>query len=361
MVDRTPQQIVALVRKAGVIGAGGTGYPTYAKLGAKADTVIINACECEPLLHTDQYLLKNFTDDVIQGLMIAKVATGASHAVIAVNCEDQAAIKELKKINNPQIRVHLMGNYYPAGDELLTVYDVTKRLVPEGGTPLDVGVLVLNVLTARQIYQSVNGMVATERTLTLAGAVKEPKVVSVPVGTRYSDLMAIAGGPAKGLTAASVSVLDGGPMMGSVVTNLESGIRKSTNAMIVLPTSHYVIQMKLKSTLDMIKQSKAVGGQGTQNTDLCPRHLLGHAIDPDRAMIALDYSKSEPSEPITSAFLCSACGVCEMVGDEASFTSPKRVYAEYRKRLEKAGVVNPHRRSDFTVHSQFENRKLPVS
>ncbi len=360
MSEKTPEQIVAYVREAGVIGAGGRGFPTHARLEAKADTVIINACECEPLIHTDKYLLQTFTDDVIQGLKLAMHATGAIDGVIAVNCEDLESIRALNKIQDPKIRVHLMGNYYPSGDEMLTVYDVTKRVVPEGGTPLDVGVLVLNVLTARQIYQAIQGIVATERTLTIAGAVKTPKVVSVPVGTRFSELLALAGGPSRGFSMQTLTVLEGGPMMGKVVSNLESGISKSTQAITVLPTAHYVIQMKLKSNAEIVAQSKAVSGQGTLSTDLCPRHLLGHQIDPDAAMVALDYSKSDPVSAITSAFLCSECGVCEMVGDEASFTSPKRVYLEYRKRLEKAGVKNPHHRSGFPVHSQYENRKLSL-
>ena len=254
-----------------------------------------------------------------------------------------------------------MQDYYPAGDELLTVYDVTGRVVPEGGSPLDVGVLVLNVLTSRQIYQAVNGIPATERTLTVTGAVKNPKVVSVPVGARYSELIALAGGLARSENSSTVTILEGGPMMGTVVSDLESGIGKSTHAILVLPNTHFVVQMKTKSMDEVALQSKAVSGQGTMSTDLCPRHLLGHEIQPHEAMIALDYSKAEPASAITAAFLCSGCGVCELVGDEASFTSPKRVYAEYKLRLEKAGVQNPHRRAGFTVHSQFENRKLSIA
>ena len=384
-MNKTPEQIVALVRDAGVIGAAGMGFPTHVKLTARAETVIINGSECEPLLYTDKTLLRDSADDIVQGLRLAMIAVGAHAGVIAINCEDDdgiaavdAAIAAVRaasdkvtdaatsdnvagvNVGGLSIRIHLMGNYYPAGDEMLTVYDITGKVVPEGGTPLDVGAMVLNAATAAQIYRAVNGIAVTERVITIAGAVKEPKVVTVPIGARYSELIALAGGPSAGLTLHNVTVLDGGPMMGHIVADLEEGIGKSTSAIIVLPTDHHVIQMKSKSLTENVAQSKTVSGQRTQSTDLCPRYLLGHEIEPHQAMIALDYARAEPSAEVTSAFLCSGCGICEMVGDEAAFTSPKKIYSEFKSRLLKAGVKNPHTRSGFVVHSQYQNRKLAI-
>jgi Na+-translocating ferredoxin:NAD+ oxidoreductase RnfC subunit len=358
--SRTPEEIVAWVREAGVIGAGGTGFPTDVKLQSSASIVIINGAECEPLLYSDKTVLRTHAEDVVSGLRLAMTATGATQGVIALNRDDLAGITAIRvavaEAADPRVSVHLLDNYYPSGDEMLTVYDVTGKVVPEGATPLDVGVLVLNVQTARQIDQAVNGVALTERLVTVTGAVREPKVVTVPIGTRYEDLLAMAGG----VTAENALVLDGGPMMGVPVRDLRHGIGKSTRAVTVLPASHFVARMRSQSVSETARYSLAVSGQRMQATDLCPRHLLGHSIHPHEAMIALDYGMAEPASRITESFLCSDCGVCDLVGDETSFTSPRKVYAAFRARLESAGVANPHRRAGFPVHSQYENRKLSV-
>jgi Na+-translocating ferredoxin:NAD+ oxidoreductase RnfC subunit len=358
-VVNTPEQIIALVRDAGVIGAAGVGFPTWVKLQTKVETVIVNGSECEPLLYTDKTILKNKAEDVVEGLKLAMAATHAKKGIIAMNADHRDVIDAIKKViytHAPYIKIHLLGNYYPAGDELLMVYDVTKKIIPENGTPASVDVAVLNVSTIVQIYQAVNGKPATERVVTITGEVKEPKVLTVPVGTRYSELIALAGGS----TLKEFSVLDGGPMMGNIVTDLDQGIGKSTCAIVLLPSDHYVIRMKSKTLAETVKQSRAASGQNTQCTDLCPRHLLGHEINPHQAMMAIDYHMAEPSAAITSAFLCSGCGLCEMVGNDSTFLSPKLIYSEYKRLLTKAKIKNPHTRSGFSVNSQFENRKMPT-
>jgi Na+-translocating ferredoxin:NAD+ oxidoreductase RnfC subunit len=356
-MNLAPEHIVALVQNAGVIGAAGVGFPTHVKLQASVETVIVNGSESEPLLCTDKTILKTKALDVIEGLKIAMHAMGAKDGVIALNQNDRDVVAAVKKhLPASGIRIHLMGNYYPAGDELLTVYDVTKKIVPEGGNPLDVKVAVFNPLTMLQVYQAVNGKPATERMVTIAGEVKEPKVVTVPIGTRYSELIRLAGGS----TLKEFTVLDGGPMMGSLVANLNAGIGKSTAAIVVLPSDHFIIRMKQKTVSETVALSKVASGQNALTTDLCPRHLLGHAIHPHETITALDYGMAEPSRHVTEAFLCSGCGICEMVGAETTFVSPKKIYGEYQRLLTKAKIKNPHVCAGFAVHSQFENRKLSI-
>ncbi len=354
-LNKTPESIIERVRDAGVVGAAGLGFPTHLKLQAKVETVIVNGSECEPLLFTDKTLLKTKAEGIIEGLKLAMIATGAKEGVIAINCDDEDGIAAIKKvISAPQtvrsenIKIHLLGNYYPAGDEFLTVYDVTQKVIPENGTPVTVGVMVLNVLTTLQIYQAVNGVPTTLRMVTIAGEVKEPKVVSVPIGTPYSELIALAGGS----RLKNYSVLEGGPMMGRLVSDLNEGIAKSTTGIVLLPQDHFVIRLK---------SSKPINAQSAEFTEFCPRHLLGHEIDPEATMLALNYQTPEKSQTITSAFLCSGCGICEIMSSDGSLASPKKIYHEYQKRLLKAGVKNPHIRSGFSVHSQFENRKLATS
>ena len=358
-MNKTPGEIVELVRNAGVVGAGGAGFPTYVKLQAKVETVIVNGSECEPLLYSDKSVLKVKPQDVIEGLQIAMAATGADEGVIAVKghyTDVVASIQNAIPTTAKNIRIHLLDNYYPAGDEFLTVYDVTKKVIPEGGIPLNVGVVVINVMTATQIYHAVNGKPVTERVVTIAGEVHEPKVVSVPIGTPYSELIKLAGGS----KLKEFTVLDGGPMMGNIVSDLSLGISKTTSGIILLPNDHFVINMKTKTVNQMVKLSKAACCQCSRCTDLCPRNLLGHEIYPHLAMRSIDYNMSEPSEHITSAFLCSQCGVCELVACDFMFLSPKKIYGEFKKQLVKAGVKNPHTRSGFPVHSQYENRKTSI-
>ena len=356
-MNKTPEQIIELVRNAGVVGAGGAGFPTYLKLQAKVDTVIINGSECEPLLYSDKALLLDRPGDVIEGLKSAMKATGAKEGVIAVNGHYRNIADSIQKIiSSPDqnIRVHLLNDYYPAGDEFLMVYDITKKVIPEGGLPTAVGVSVINAMTAAQIHHAVNGKPVTERLVTITGEVHEPKVVQVPIGTPYSELIKLAGGS----KLKNYAVLDGGPMMGNLISQLENGISKTTTGIIILPLDHFVIQMKTKSSKQMVKLSKAACCQCSQCTDLCPRNLLGHEINPDLAMRSIDYNMSEPSSHVTSAFLCSQCGLCELVACDSKFLSPKKIYAEFKKQLIQAGIKNPHQRSGFSVHSQFENRKV---
>ncbi len=357
-MSRTPKNIINAVHSAGVVGAGGGGFPTHVKLAAKVDIILANGSECEPLLATDKTLIKNRADLIIDGIKVSMEATGAKEGIIAVKGYYKDVVKALNKAleGEENIRIHLLDNYYPAGDEFFTVYDATKRIIPEGGIPLNVGVVVSNVLSLAQIAHAVNGKPVTERILTIAGEVENPMVLTVPIGTTYSDIIKMAGG----LKDSDVTVIDGGPMMGNIVTDLDAGIAKTTSGILVLPTDNFVIRMKTKTLSQMIKLSKAACCQCNRCTDLCTRYLLGHEIYPHKTMRTIDYNISEPTEHITSAFLCSQCGMCEMVSCDFMLLSPKQIYAEYRKKLVAAGVKNPHTRSGFEVHSQLEHRKVSI-
>ena len=356
---KTPEEIIQAVFNAGVVGAGGGGFPTHIKLKAQVDTVIANGSECEPLLGSDKALLKNRAYAVIDGLKLAMSATGAGTGYIAVKGDYEDIVAVLKKEIPPDgsITLHLLDNYYPAGDEFLTVYDVTGRIIPEGGLPLHVGVLVSNVLSLAQISDAVNGKPVTERPVTIAGSVRQPQVVTVPIGTTYRDLIELAGGT---LEPTDV-LLDGGPMMGTIVDDPGRGIARTTGGVTVLPEDHHIIKMQNISLSGMVKKSKAACCQCIRCSDLCPRNLLGHALYPHMTMRTIDYNLAEPTGHITSAFLCSQCGMCELVACDVMQLSPKRIYAEYKKLLAAKGIKNPHRLSPTSVSPELEYRKVPIS
>lgn len=357
-MNRTPEQIISAVRKAGVVGAGGGGFPAYVKLGSKVDTVIANGSECEPLLATDKTLMKERPDLVLDGVQLAMKATGASKGIIAIKGHYTDVVESVKKIlpKDGTVAIHLLENYYPAGDEFLLVYDVLKRVIPEGGIPLNVGVVVSNVVSLAQISHAVNGKPVTERIVTITGEVVRPCVVSVPIGTTYKELIKMAGG----LTVPDAELIDGGPMMGKIIENYSAGIAKTTSGVIALPPDHFVVQMIKKPLTQMIKQSKAACCQCFRCTDLCPRNLLGHELHPHMTMRTIDYNTSEPASHITSAFLCSQCGVCELIACDFMRLSPRKILGAYRKEMAGRGYKNPHTRSGFSVRSQYENVKISI-
>ncbi len=354
-----PSQIVNAVKNAGIIGAGGGGFPTHIKLQAKVDTIIANGSECEPLLSSDKTLMLNRPDLLIDGLTLAMHACGASKGIIGIKGHYKNVVDSVKNAlpKDGVVSVHLLDNYYPAGDEFLLVKDITGKVIPEGGLPLQVGVLVGNVLTLSQVYSAVHGKPVTERYVTLNGEFNEPKVVCPPIGTTYLDLIKIAGG----LKQDDAVLIDGGPMMGNIVNNIEDGVRKTTSGVIALPKEHFIVKMKMRPLSQMLHQSKAACCQCIRCTDLCPRNLIGHDIHPHMTMRTVDYNMHEPTKHVTSAFLCSGCGVCEMIACDVMRLSPKRIYAEYKKQLTTRGIKSPHTRTNVEAHSEYASRKTSIS
>jgi Na+-translocating ferredoxin:NAD+ oxidoreductase RnfC subunit len=357
-MSRTAEEIIQAVQAAGVAGAGGGGFPTHLKLKARVDTVIANGSECEPLLASDQSLLKEKPYLVIEGIKYAMTATGAKTAYIAVKGHYRDAVSAIEKElpTDGSIRIHLLENYYPAGDEFLTVYDVTGRVIPEGGLPLHVGVLVGNVLSLAQVAQAVNGKPVTERPVTIAGSVQRPQVVTVPIGTTYRDLIELSGGTQQPTDV----LLDGGPMMGQVVDDPNRGIGKTTSGVVALPADHFIMRLQRTTISQMVKKSKAACCQCFRCTDLCPRNLIGHGLYPHMTMRTIDYNLSEPTDHITSAFLCSQCGLCELVACDFMLLSPRKIYAEYRELLTAKGIKNPHRRTGLAILPELAYRKVSV-
>ncbi len=358
-MSKRAEKIIRAVQESGVIGAGGGGFPTHVKLKAKVDIVIANGSECEPLIVSDKTLLKKQAASVVEGVALAMEATGAQSGLIAVKGHYHEVVNAVRKAlpGDGRINIHLLENYYPAGDEFLTVFDCTGRVIPEGGLPLDIGVVVCNVLTFSQVADAVGGKPVTERPVTIAGSVRKPVVVVAPIGTPYADLLEEAGGASD----PGDVLIDGGPMMGNLIDDPRLGIARTTSALLVLPADHFIVRLKKTSLTQMVNKSKAACCQCFRCTDLCPRSLLGHSLYPHLTMRSLDYGLSEPSGHVTSAFLCSQCGVCELLACDAMLLSPRRVLAEYKRLLIARGIKNPHTRTKLHVLPEIAYRKIPIS
>jgi len=354
----TNTNIVEIVKRAGVIGAGGGGFPTWVKFRSKVDVVIANGSECEPLLRSDLTEMERKPDDIVRGLMCAMNVTGAKRGVIALKHHRKDAINALSKAipDDGSIKLHLLDNYYPAGDEFILVYEVTGKVIPEGGIPLSVGVLVNNVTTLIQVADAVNGKPVIERNVTLQGEFNEPKVVTVPIGTTYKELIKIAGG----FTRQDSVLLDGGPMMGKIVQNREEGIGKTTSGIIALPPDHFIIRSISKPISLSIKQARSACCQCLRCSEMCPRNLIGHTIYPHMTMRTVGYIEDLPLNYVTSAFLCSSCGVCELIACDVMQLSPRKIFAAYREKLIKNGIKNPHKNSPINASERFIDARLPL-
>ncbi|MCP5021379.1 MAG: hypothetical protein GY930_06345, partial [bacterium] len=180
------------LRSCGVVGAGGAGFPAYVKAQARAEIVIVNAAECEPLLHKDKELLTHYQAGVLEGLRQLMGAVGARRGIVAIKEKYATRIDALEKalVDEPRIEVARLGDFYPAGDEVITIFETTGRVVPPGGLPLDVGCVVSNVET---LLNMARGEVVTHKYLTVAGLVPEPVTVRAPLGIRFKDLLAHVG------------------------------------------------------------------------------------------------------------------------------------------------------------------------
>lgn len=171
------KNLIDIIAKSGIVGAGGAGFPTHVKMNAKAEYVIINGAECEPLLRVDQQLMAVETKKILDALKLCMEAVGADKGVIALKGHYEAAINSFNQLLGEYegISLHLLPNFYPAGDEQITVYEVTGRIVPEGGIPLQCGVIVSNVETMLNIYNAYfEDKPVTDSYVTFAGEVNEP-------------------------------------------------------------------------------------------------------------------------------------------------------------------------------------------
>lgn len=323
------QTIRERVRAAGVVGAGGAGFPAHVKLQAQVDTFLVNAAECEPMLKVDQQLMAVQAERLIHGVQYAMTATGASSGIIALKEKYQEAINALTPLLPAGIRLHILPDVYPAGDEVLTIWMATGRRVPPAALPVSVGVVVNNVQTVLNIARAVEQQYpVTRRTLTVNGAVASPITLTVPVGMSLRDVLALAGGA----TVDDPGFINGGPMMGGLITSLDTPVSKTTGGLLVLPKSHALIQRRMQDERTVLSVAKTVCEQCRLCTDLCPRHLIGHELSPHLLVRAVNYQQAATPQLLLTALTCSECNVCESVACSVGI-SPMRINRMLKREL----------------------------
>jgi len=346
--------LVEQVKRAGIIGCGGAGFPTHVKIDSQVDIVIANGAECEPLLNSDQRVMEHYADELISGLLLIMKSVGARKGVVALKKGYVHAIESLSAQAKQAsgVELFLLDNFYPAGDEQTLLTEITGKIVPEGGIPLNVSALVSNVLTIVQVARAVQGQPVISREVTLTGAVAKPQVARVPIGTSIAALM---GWAIPQIPPEDMAVIDGGPQMGRLV-DLDQTVNKTTSGLIFLPKDHPVIAAKTIPMASIIRRSVAACCQCRYCTDVCPRFLQGHHIEPHLMMRSLAYKTSVPTGAVTGAFLCCQCGLCDYACPMN--LSPKRAFAKILGQLRSAGMKNPHHAAPAQTNEFREYRKI---
>ena len=238
--ELTPEEIIDIVKNAGIVGMGGAGFPTFVKLkpNKPIEAVLLNGCECEPLLTADHRLLLEYTDQIIHGLKAIVKAVGAPKGVIVIedNKPDAIALFQEKLAGEEAIELVTARTKYPQGAEKMLIKRVMGRQVPSGGLPADVGAVVCNVSTAKAISDAIClGMPLIERIITVTGDyIAKPNNFLVKIGTNMADLLAACGG----ITNPDATVKAGGPMMGFAQTDLNVPVMKGSNGLIAIHTDH---------------------------------------------------------------------------------------------------------------------------
>lgn len=346
------------VKEAGIIGAGGAGFPTHAKLASKAEYILLNGAECEPLLRVDQQLMEMFPDEIIKGFEAAGKLVDANKAIIGIKGKHKEVISILKdRIKELQVEdyveIGVLPDIYPAGDEQVLVYELTGRVVPEAGIPIQVGCVVVNSETALNIYNASIGKSVTEKYITVAGDIPKRLTVKVPVGTPTIDVLKLSGIE----NFDSYTVIDGGPMMGPVMKDLDGFVTKKNKGFVILKKDHPLIRRKSVTREQAKRINRSACEQCRMCTDMCPRFLLGHSTQPHKMMRVLNYNITD-IESQKIAQLCCQCNLCELFSCPAGLY-PKAANNYFREKLAEQKLRYKPTQEVFEARSAREHRLVP--
>ncbi len=302
--------LAELMKEYGIVGAGGAGFPSYAKLNKDADTVILNCAECEPLFRLHRQLLAKFSYEILWALDTVREAVGAKTAIVAVKEVYTEAIEavnaELDSFKN--VKVSTLPEIYPAGDEVVTVYETTGRVIEPGKLPISQGVIVFNVETMLNTYYALKeSKPVCYKYVTVAGEVKNPQTFRVPLGMTFEQVVNMAGGA----LSEDCVYINGGAMTGRVGEKKDL-ITKTTNAILVLPKNHGVVLKKTTNVRINLYRAMSSCCQCRSCTDLCSRNLMGYPIEPHSFMRAVSKGMTSDVPAILNAAYCSQCKLCEM-------------------------------------------------
>ena len=320
--------LIRCIHAAGIVGCGGAGFPTDQKLCGKFRYLIANGAECEPLLRTDRYLMREKAPEIVRIMAALAEFLQVECCVIALKDHYHAELAALRKAvaeSGADVKIFELQNFYPAGDEQMI------------------------------------GKTFTHKYLTVTGEVAHPVVLRVPIGTSLQACIDLAGGA----TCRNPYIMTGGPLMGKHVAPeaMDTAVvTKTTSGILVLPEGCANESRDRVSVEAMMHRAKAACIQCTSCTQMCPRHMLGHPIEPHRIMrkMALGGDITEMlSDPIVqSAQMCCECGVCEVFACPMGL-QPRRINGLLKKELGKARIRCQIPEQEYTANPEREARKVP--
>ncbi len=294
--DTSPEEIIEIVRKAGISGMGGATFPTYAKIQSaigKADKIIVNCAECEPFICANHRLMLENPAAIINGVKILFKALGIHTAYIAIEDNKLDAANKIESLiaGSQMISVRILKTKYPQGDERQLIYALTGRELPAGKLPADVGCVIFNAETCASIFNAfAHGMPLIKRIVTVDGdCIAEPKNVLAPIGASFRDLIDFCGG----LTKTPKKIVTGGPMMGRAVWDPMMSLTKGTSAILLL-SDKYI-------TTDGTPPVCIRCGRCVRN---CPMYLMPNYIA--QFSRAREFDRAEQF----GAMSCVECGTC---------------------------------------------------
>ena len=332
------------IEKAGVVGAGGAGFPSHIKILENIETILINGIECEPLLKTDFYLLENFKAELKAVLNYLCSELNIKSGVIAI----KKHTAELLKVKDDDT-FKIVGDIYPAGDEIILIKEALGKTVPAGKLPISVSVVVFNVETLLNIGNALSDIPLTEKYLTIGGNTNKTYVIKVPIGTQVDYIFKKLGiSPSE-----NDAVLDGGPIMGRIVDYKSAVVTKTTKGLLLIDKNTLCIKQKTTNLGTAMNRASGSCCGCRMCTDMCPRHLMGYPIEPHKILRAF------PQYADKGAFYCSNCGVCETIACPQNI-SPNKLFQRTKAELLKNGL----RAENHDVTKPLlvrEYRKIPVS
>ena len=295
--DPAPEEILERVRAAGITGMGGASFPLHVKLsppeGKKIDTLILNGAECEPYLTCDERIMIERAREVADGALLVGRALGVERVFVGMEDnkpEALSAMLETEPARAGKLSVVSLKTKYPQGAEKQLIFALTRRKVPDGGLPMDVGCVVTNVQTAFATSEACRkGKPLYERVLTVSGgAVANPKNVLVATGTSFREVVDFCGG----MKESPAKILSGGPMMGFALADLEPSVAKGTSGILLLQSR----EINLAPVRACINCGRC--------RDACPMNLMPMYID--NYAIAGDLDAAARY----GAMSCIECGSC---------------------------------------------------
>lgn len=340
---------------AGVVGAGGAGFPTHIKSNSNVEIILANGAECEPLLHKDFELMVNHSDEIVSGMKLMYESINAQKGYFGIKSKNAKAISAIEPhLNGTNIKMSLLGDFYPSGDEYELVYHATKRLIPPKGLPLDVGCVVNNVETFYNINNAKKNVPVTEKFITISGEVKNPSSFFVPIGTSFRDIINFVGGT----TAYDFGIFVSGIMMGKLKFNLDDVVTKTTAGLIIIPKDHYLINRMNRSMQSMNRIGKSACDQCSYCTEFCPRYLLGYDVQPHKVMRSLEFTTTGEKVWNQYADLCCSCGLCSL------YACPEDLYpreaCDQGKAYLKENSIKFQQTKPLKVHPIKEGRRVPL-